>query len=310
MQSCDWCFTLSRDSEYELIGIQEGARYFIIGLEEGESGYQHYQGFVQYPKKMRLNALKRKAPTAHFEAREGTVQQAVDYCKKDGLWYDHGKMMTQGQRTDIEEFIEDAKTQDRCHMYINHPSCMVRYSRAYNDIKSSFAQAAQAAEIHWIFGPSGCGKTSYPMSKHPGLYIKSPNDQWWQGYTSQEVVLIDEISSGMPFHDLLLLGSPGVHRFATKGGDIVPQARIVYITSNSAPDRVYATDASDEYRWNALLRRSRFYICSRLSSGRSRLTEVDWKDGWQASECFLDFDVDISYGRPRSLCVPYVCPSV
>ena len=30
-------------------------------------------------------------PRAHVEARKGTIQQAIEYCQKEGDWEEHGE---------------------------------------------------------------------------------------------------------------------------------------------------------------------------------------------------------------------------
>lgn len=44
----------------------------------------------------------------------------------------------------------------------------------------------------WIFGLSGSGKTRSALAQYPEAYIK-PRNQWWDGYQSEPVVLIDDI---------------------------------------------------------------------------------------------------------------------
>lgn len=44
----------------------------------------------------------------------------------------------------------------------------------------------------WIYGPPGTGKTRYVHEKYDDIYDKGQN-KWWDGYTGQKVVLIDDL---------------------------------------------------------------------------------------------------------------------
>lgn len=304
----DWCFTTKEEHVKEIEALQCASRYLIVGLEEGEDGYLHYQGFLQLQVRKRLETLKLLARTTHFEPRKGTVQQAIAYCKKgDGTpenpsnpcFFEMGEPTHQGERVDIKQFVEDSKATDRRSMYEMHPGCMVRYNRAYDDIQRTFAQAQPGARLVWIFGPSGVGKSDYVVSKYPGHYKKAPTDWWWQGYQGQHVVLIDEVTDAVPYATLLTLCDPGITRLPTKGGDIASQARLVFCTSNYSPDKVYARETGFKDRWDALLRRCAFFRCERTDVfGKSRLTQVKWQDGWQDTDQVKEFDVNIRMDQP------------
>lgn len=103
----NWCFTVNNPSAAE-VPAHPDERYIIWQLEKGESGTEHWQGYVEFRKALRLTQLKTWLPTAHFEVRKGSQQQARDYCKKEegrvaGPW-ERGTCAAQdqGARNDIE----------------------------------------------------------------------------------------------------------------------------------------------------------------------------------------------------------------
>jgi len=86
----DWCFTINnprrshpgRPGDLELIKSWV-FNYLVVQLEVGEEGTPHLQGFVQFPKEMRLKQLKKDChKKAHWEPRRGSAYQASHYCKK------------------------------------------------------------------------------------------------------------------------------------------------------------------------------------------------------------------------------------
>jgi hypothetical protein len=44
----------------------------------------------------------------------------------------------------------------------------------------------------WVQGLSGCGKTTYVTKRWPKSYLK-PINKWWDGYTTEAEVLLDDL---------------------------------------------------------------------------------------------------------------------
>lgn len=291
----DWVFTTKESASDEVIALQELCNYMVLGLEEGDAGYLHLQGFLQLKGRKRLETLKGLARTTHFEPRKGTVEEAIAYCKKDGIWFDFGEPVSQGSRTDIRAFVEDSKQLDARTMYERHPNCMVRYPRAFDHIRNVFNEDNErpAAKLYWLFGPARTGKTGWVLQNYPRVYVKSPTDWWWDSYTGQEAILIDEVTSGVPYSTVLGLCNPGQVLLPTKGSFATSKARRVFIASNDPPDRVYATESARTDRWNALLERGEFARVERTDViGRSVMIEVKWvNDKWEETGKRKEFDV-------------------
>lgn len=105
------CWTLNNytpEQALELRGAvgQCGISYVLFGYEVGDSGTPHLQGYFQ-TNHDKYNRLKKKFGNMHIEKQKGTFQQATDYCKKDGDFFEAGEPDTsiegkkQGQRTDL-----------------------------------------------------------------------------------------------------------------------------------------------------------------------------------------------------------------
>lgn len=79
-----WCFTVNNYTKEDIIKIHdcEKIKYAIIACEVGENGTPHLQGYLCWKNKQALSACKKLHATAHWEVKRGTVQQAIDYCKK------------------------------------------------------------------------------------------------------------------------------------------------------------------------------------------------------------------------------------
>lgn len=99
-----WCFTLNNPEEHgivdDVLPVLAQERYVVWQRERGENGTPHIQGYIELHNPVRLSAMKLWLPSAHFEVRRGTREQARAYCMKEdtrdaGPWergdFDRGK---------------------------------------------------------------------------------------------------------------------------------------------------------------------------------------------------------------------------
>lgn len=115
-----WCFTLNNPTEDERIFLNEQFKhesvlYVVVGREIGTEGTPHLQGFIIFHTNQRFNAVKRfLGQRVHVEKARGTIDQAADYCQKDGEFQEWGlrPQSSQGKRTDFEAFRDWIKEQD------------------------------------------------------------------------------------------------------------------------------------------------------------------------------------------------------
>lgn len=98
----NWCFTVNNYVDNDIEKIEEmfthgHFNYVVYGIEVGESGTPHLQGYVQLKKKLRLSQVKSLISSrAHLEVQRGSVMQAVIYCKKDGNFKEFGEVQMPG----------------------------------------------------------------------------------------------------------------------------------------------------------------------------------------------------------------------
>jgi hypothetical protein len=62
-------------------------KYFCMADEKGEEGTPHTHVFIALTSRVRFNKLKKHFPTAHIEATKGSVDQNINYIKKEGEKY-------------------------------------------------------------------------------------------------------------------------------------------------------------------------------------------------------------------------------
>jgi len=115
-QSRNWCFTIfakgkktTIDYYNEIVDItnkyKDIIRYICAGIEEcPKTKKLHIQGWIQFINKKTLGGVKRIIGInhIHLENCRGNEFDNDKYCKKDNNYFNYGKFISQGQRTDLE----------------------------------------------------------------------------------------------------------------------------------------------------------------------------------------------------------------
>lgn len=209
-----YCFTLNNYTHEEEAHIKElECEWLIFGHEHttGE-GTPHLQGAITFSKRKLLTTLKKMIPRAHFEIMQGNPQQSKDYCtKEDSTGYFEKGIMPEpqckaGGDANAEkwrlarQYAKEGRFDDiDDKIWIQ---CQRSLKQIYEDSKHDADMTDlddQGLKRHflWLWGPTGTGKshTAHRISKEiapdEDPYIKDLN-KWWNGYTKQKVVIIEE----------------------------------------------------------------------------------------------------------------------
>lgn len=203
----NWCFTYfekdgdwANPREWEVAASKDvGDIRYIVWQTEAcpTTGRRHQQGYVQFWTNCRMGcAAKRLGGNGiHVEAAKGKPEQCRAYCTKEetrvaGPW-EKGNLCTgSGVRTDLMSMA--AKIANREELEIQD------YLRWGNRIDLAIYRTipprdpANEVEVHILWGDAGAGKTRYVVEKEKDLYFADLAPQWWDGYTGEEAVLLDE----------------------------------------------------------------------------------------------------------------------
>ncbi len=127
-----WCFTLNNPvlfiDYYKLIKDTSDVRRFVYGVEVGESGTRHLQGYIEFTKAKRIGPLKIMFPTAHWESAKGSYKQNYKYCTKEnnsvesGDWTGAANVIAKKEnKKDIIRRILDGDREAKClNGYLNN----------------------------------------------------------------------------------------------------------------------------------------------------------------------------------------------
>lgn len=194
----DYVFTINNPGpadDLEIQRLSSQANYLIYGEERGESGTFHYQGFVQFENARGLAAVKRLLTRAHLEPRRGTVEQAIQYCKKEAKFHEFGSAPTTA-RTSKERYawaIEKAESGDLEAIKREEPGMYLRYLEKFRSLRKRSTTIIDGDLQHeWWWGDTGTGKSSKLWSDYPDHFTK-PLNKWWDGYEDEDCVGIEEV---------------------------------------------------------------------------------------------------------------------
>lgn len=247
-----WCITINNYDLSTLPAMFESPDilYSIRGLEVGESGTPHVQGYVCFRNKSSLAKVRRLFLGCHAEPKRGTVQQAIDYCKKDGSFTEFGDVppeqtakAAQENRERYARVVALAETDDCKGIRNEDPELYIRFYSTFKRI--AYDNRAKPPDLPdvcgiWYYGVSGAGKTTQARTTYPSAYIKD-RTKWWDGYTDQEYVIMDDVSKyHVALGDMLKdWGDKYSFKAEYKGGYFWIRPTIFIVTSQYSIDAIW-----------------------------------------------------------------------
>lgn len=286
-----WCFTnYDLDFDYDKYVESCSAQYVIIGLEVcPKTKRPHHQGFVYFTgERFSIKGVAKQLGGAHVEKCIGNLDQNCDYCIKDDKVTEYGNKPKQGFRTDLEAIKEDllqgkTSVDDIC---VEKPFVFHQYGRTLNkleDIALRRKFRSWMTKGEWYFGDSGTGKSHKAFEDfHPSSHYVFPNDNgWWDGYTGQETVIINEFRGGIAYAELLDLLDKYPKTVRRRGREPVPfLAKRVIITSVLQPKEVYHMLSESDSLEQLYRRISMFKMTQKWSEGNTGASDpVPWSPG-------------------------------
>lgn len=244
-----WIFRISNPKENMIPGTWPALEYVVWQKEKGEGGLIHLQGYVVFNQKKRLTWLKKVDAGAHWEPRKGTHAQARDYAQKEetrleGPWsVGEEPVDQQGKRNDLislkRRLDEGATEKEICEDEGTFPA-WAKYHKIipkYRMLTGKQRSWPTETVVYW--GEPGIGKSSRAF--HEGgadaFWLSKPAGQtaWWDGYTGQETVVIDEFYGWIQRDLMCRICDRYPLNVETKGGSQPFLAKKIIITSNSHP---------------------------------------------------------------------------
>jgi len=288
-----WCFTENKYPEalaptIELEGLPPHITYLCGQLEVGEQGHLHFQGYCELDASQYVSWMKKNlSPTAHFEPRYGTQEEAIIYTQKidsalKNTWVSYGEPVkgSQGRRNDLLEIkakLDEGATERT--IAEEHFGSWVRYNKSFKQyvLLTSENNEPRVGPVKTtlIIGPSRSGKTTHVEDKlvEAGLatrvdggirlgsevYIKTPQTSWWEGYNGEQCVVFEDFrANDMRLHQFFQLTDPfrrPGHTVPIKGGFVPLKADTFFVTTGVHPIDLWKSTRTSDRDWGMLKRR-------------------------------------------------------
>lgn len=222
-----------------------GGKYAIAGRETAPStGTRHLQGYIYFKNARSLVSVRRLLPGCHVESARGTPLQSRVYCSKDGSFREVGDVPEDPGDREKQRW-DDARAMAEKGSWSEIPSDI--YIRYIGNLERIYRRTLPPLESldetcgKWIVGPTGSGKSRGSRAKYPDLYPK-PLNKWWDGYDTQETVLLDDVDdaqSGWIGNFLKIWADHYPFIAEMKGGSRLIRPKRIIVTSQYSIEHLF-----------------------------------------------------------------------
>lgn len=222
-------------------------------------GFLHWQVVAYFKSRVRLGRIKSIfGNSVHAEPTRSNA--AADYVWKDessvGDRFEFGTLPDATRNIRNNKDWEAIKLAARAGRLDDIPADV--YCRNYNTLKrivvDHMAPVAIERSVKVYWGATGVGKSRLAWNE-AGLdaYPKDPRSKFWDGYSNQSCVVVDEFRGGIDISHILRWFDRYPVIVEVKGSSTVLSANKIWITSNLHP-RLWYPDI-DDLTFDALMRR-------------------------------------------------------
>jgi len=260
-------------------------RDYCIAQEQHADGTLHLHAFIRYAKRISFD-LKANPRIFDIGGHHGNYAAAkswenvLKYCQKGGNYisnFSPDAALAKKAARNLQLLNEDPKQliSEGTIGVLQLPSLLKA-----RDLHQTLNLPYESADVRgvWITGLSGVGKSHFVRSRHQSstLYLKSPKNRWFCGYSGQPYILIDDFDhTCVSFScDLKLWADKWGCTAETKGGKVNLMHTTLYVTSQYTIDDLWHGNEHQELR-DALNRRFRTIHIEKGFGFNERADELD-----------------------------------
>jgi hypothetical protein len=281
MKARNYVFTINNYTKKMLSDLEKVSKklekhnYIIYGLEKGQKGTKHIQGYIQLKDAQGFKFLqnyfnlkkRNKFVKFHIENAKGSYKQNINYCKKglqskkeweekktkgknygkNAIVFEFGEVKKQGQRNDLSEIKEFLKEKPNDIFYlVNNTITNNQQLRFAQNIQQYFFKHRDVKtppKVFWLYGKSGIGKTKLVYDSFGSDDVCSVSSYDWlgTGYKQQKCFLLDDFrKSDIKFNTLLKITDRYPFTLFYKGGSIPLNSEYIIITSSRSIQDIYS----------------------------------------------------------------------
>lgn len=249
----NWCYT--KQGEVDIEWDDSIMSYRVSEPEVAPTTNQkHYQGFIVFKTKKTLGGCKKVDNGAHWEAANGTIEQNIKYCNKEGKAEYCGSLdgCGQGCRSDLLEVARMLKAGSNIAKVVDQQtSTFIKYSngiiKAKYFIDKEEAKTFRQIETLVYWGDTGTGKTKKALAEPDTYILNAPSNGtiWFDGYDGEKTLVLDDFYGWIKQHELLRICDGHPYHCAVKGAFTWAKWTKVIITSNKEANEWYKDGLSE-----------------------------------------------------------------
>lgn len=244
-KSANWFMTVNNPKQtiqefFEL--LRKDAVFARVQEERGAEGTHHYQACVGYKSQRHFLKLQKSFPGAHIE-RSKNAMASWTYCGKEETRVEGTEVLSHGVPPAAKNVKGDTATRNKMLIAKGPKACvdeglipleklplLQKAMHAYTSMEQH--PTLEKLEHEWHWGPTGTGKSHHVRTTYPDAYLKT-NTKWWDGYTGQETVIIEEMApEQIGGHHFKQWADKYPFPAEVKGGVINLRPKRIIITSN------------------------------------------------------------------------------
>lgn len=285
-----WFVVTNWNTDCDYTKVLENKQISYIGAGRAEhcpdTDRLHSHLYVRFfnpkrPSKKVLNQIGNMWGPIHCWAKpmKGKIEENESYVSKDhdGEIDHYGTLPKQGLRCDLietkDEIMKGNLTVDE--ILVEDPQFYHMYGRTLKDLETIQLRSRFRTEMTkglWIYGVSGSGKShrifdGFDPTTH---YVKNLEDEWWDGYKGQEIVIFNDFNY-IKKNELMDLCDKWPKTVKQRCREPVPfLAKEIRISSIKSPYEIYGIDKDD---WEFNRRFEVIKLEQKYSEGNIRTSE-------------------------------------
>lgn len=221
---------------------------YLIARELHEDGNPHLHAYIKYAIGFPCSAF---TPLFDIDGKHGNYQAVrsfracLKYCKKDGDYITNlSEAMIESPELKRRKQVESIATTSVKELI---STGVIPYQQARNVlfVQSILIEPYEHDTVRgiWIYGPPHTGKSHIARHDYPGPIYPKPQNKWWDGYTGQSTVLLDDFDCGKPLgHYLKIWADKWACQGEIKGGEVQLRHTRFIVTSNYSIEQMFHGD--------------------------------------------------------------------
>lgn len=249
-QGTYWMGTIPYDNDMDmdlLFQLNVDCIKWMRGQQEiGEGGFHHWQVLLNVAPKKSLRQMKDIHPRAHWELSRSTAAEAYvwkEISRVPETQFEYGvKPFKRNSKVDWDNVWALCIKND---LDFIDPGIKIRHWNALTSIRNAHVLPIRRPDVQvdYYWGRTGTGKSFSADTKYPDAYWKISSNKWWDGYSGEDTVIIDELSTEcISIPKLLTWFDRYKCSVEVKGGTIGLRATKFIITSNLSLDELLVNE--------------------------------------------------------------------